>query len=58
MRRLLSTPQGKLTPILLSGDIADCERTVAARLKKPPRSPFHIVLDLSITNRQKDITAH
>jgi hypothetical protein len=41
--------QKQLAPILRSGDIAQCERIVAARLAALPRSPFHIVLDLSIT---------
>lgn len=50
--------QKQLTPVLRAGDTARCERTVAERLAALPRSPFHIALDLSITNPPTEIAAH
>ncbi len=50
--------QEQLTPVLRAGDTAQCERTVAERLAALPRSPFHVALDLSITNPPADIAAH
>jgi len=50
--------QEELTPILRAGDTARCERTVAERLATLPRSPFHIALDLTITNPLTEIAAH
>ena len=47
--------QMELTPILRSGDIARCERTLVARLASLPLSPFHIILDLSITTDAKTV---
>src|SRR5262245_50885156 len=49
--------QDQLAPILRAGNLPQCERTVAARLAALPRSPFHIVLDLSITSDPKEIAA-
>jgi hypothetical protein len=37
-----------LLPILRSGDLEQCERLISEKLAGLPRSPFHIVLDLSI----------
>ena len=45
-------------PVLHAGDTARCERTVAERLAPLPQSPFHIAIDLSITNTPTDIAAH
>jgi len=41
--------QDQLSPILRAGDVEQCERIVSARLAALPHSPFHIILDLSIT---------
>ncbi len=49
--------QEQLTPILQAGDLPQCERTVAATLAALPRSPFHIILDLSITSDPKEVAA-
>jgi hypothetical protein len=54
MRELMT----ELTPVLLSGDVAGCEQAVARQLKKLPHSPFHVVLDLSITNPPEEVAAH
>jgi len=50
--------QEQLSPVLRSGDIAQCQRTIAERLAGLPRSPFHIALDLAITNSPADVAAH
>jgi hypothetical protein len=50
--------QEELMPVLRAGDTAWCERTVAERLAALPQSPFHIAIDLSITNTPDDIAAH
>jgi hypothetical protein len=39
-----------LRPVLRSGDLARCEQRVAQALAALPHSPFHCILDLSITN--------
>jgi hypothetical protein len=49
--------QDQLTPILRAGDLAQCERTVARRLAALPCSPFHIILELSITTDPKELAA-
>ena len=41
--------QDQLSPILRAGDLAQCERIVAARLAALPRSPFHTILNLAVT---------
>jgi len=48
----------QLTPALLRGDLVACERGVAEQLKTLPRSPFHIVLDLAISNDPVDVGRH
>jgi hypothetical protein len=50
--------QKELMPILCAGDTARCERTVAASLAALPQSPFHIALDLRITNTPAEIAAY
>ena len=45
-------------PILRAGDTARCERTVAAHLAALPQSPFHIAIDVNITNSPADIATH
>jgi hypothetical protein len=47
--------QEELMPVLRAGDTARCERTVAERLAALPQSPFHIAIDLIITNSPADI---
>jgi hypothetical protein len=41
--------QEQLSQLLKAGDLAQCDRIVSARLAALPKSPFHIILDLSIT---------
>lgn len=41
--------QDQLAPILRAGDLAQCERVVAARLAAIPQSPFHTILNLVVT---------
>jgi hypothetical protein len=50
--------QKKLRPVLRSGDTARCERAVAEHLATVPQSPFHIAIDLAITNPPAEIAAH
>ena len=42
--------QEDLLPVLRAGDLTRCERTVVQALSALPQSPFHCILDLSITN--------
>lgn len=49
--------QDQLAPILRSGDLAQCERIVSARLAALPTSPFHIILDLPITTDAEGLAA-
>jgi len=58
MYELFFKLQEELAPVLLSGDVAGCENTVTTRLKELPHSPFHIVLNLSITNFPEEIASH
>ena len=50
MSKLFFSTMKRLRPVLLQGDLATCEREVAAELRKLPPTPFHLVLDLSISN--------
>jgi len=50
--------QNELQRVLESGDTARCERAVAEHLAALPLSPFHIVIDLSITNSPAEVAAH
>jgi hypothetical protein len=43
---------------MMRGDIAPCETFVAAKLKQLPRTPFHLVLDLSVTNDPASVAAY
>ncbi len=49
--------QRRLSPILRAGDIAGCERSVAAQLGTLPESPFHLALGLSVTNDPRAVAA-
>ncbi len=42
--------QEQLAPILRAGDLAQCGRIVTETLAALPQSPFHIILNLGITN--------
>ena len=48
----------RLGPELLRGDLEACEREVAAEMQKLAPTPFHLVLDLSITNDPLDAARH
>lgn len=50
--------QKQLMPVLCAGDITQCEFAVAERLAALPNSPFHIALDLSITNPPEVVAAY
>jgi len=50
--------QNDLTPVLRAGDLARCEQTVAQALSALPRSPFHCVLDLAITNPVPEVAGY
>jgi hypothetical protein len=58
MSRVSFELQKQLKPVLRAGDIERCERVIAERLAAMPRSPFHIALDLRITNSPSDIARH
>ncbi len=47
--------QDQLSPILRAGNLAQCETTVVSRLAALPRSPFHTILDLSVTNPPTEV---
>jgi hypothetical protein len=47
-----------LTPALRNGDLAEVERGVVEQIRALPSSPFHVVLDLSITNDPSHAAAH
>jgi len=57
MSNISSELQDQLEPLLRAGDLAQCERIVSARLAGLPHSPFHIILDLSITTDLKGVAA-
>jgi hypothetical protein len=48
----------RLTPALRRGDLEACEHEVANEIRLLPATPFHIVLDLSISNDPADAAAH
>jgi len=50
--------QKELMPVLRSGDTVSCERAVSERLAALPHSPFHIALDLAITNPPADVAEY
>src|SRR5262245_35452847 len=49
--------QKQLGPVLRRGDLAKCEQKVSAQLSALPRSPFHIILDLSISTTPESVAA-
>jgi hypothetical protein len=48
----------RLTPALRRGDLEACEQQVAKEIRALPVTPFHIVLELSISNDPADAAAH
>jgi hypothetical protein len=48
----------RLTPALKRGDLDACKRGVSEQLRKLPRSPFHIVEKLAISNDPADAARH
>jgi hypothetical protein len=47
--------QNELEPALRAGNLAHCEQTVTQALSALPKSPFHCILDLSITNPVEEV---
>ncbi len=43
---------------LAAGDAAAAERIMVAHLRSRPRTPFHVAMDLPITNAPRDIAAY
>ncbi|HEY7236295.1 MAG TPA: hypothetical protein VH539_19195 [Gemmatimonadaceae bacterium] len=58
MSNLFFALQEQLEPALRAGDLAQCERAVAASLATLPPSPFHVALDLAIANPPVAVAAH
>ena len=58
MSDLFFATMERLTPTLRRGDLETCEREVAKEIRALPGTPFHIVLDLSISNDPADAAAH
>ena len=58
MGNLFFDLQDELLPMLRVGDIEYCERRIAQELIALPPSPFHLALDLKITNKVTDIAAY
>lgn len=50
--------QEQLRPALRAGDTAQCQRVIGERLAGLPSSPFHVALDLAITNPVSAVAAH
>jgi hypothetical protein len=48
----------RLKPTLRAGNIQSCERVVAEQLRAMPPSPFHLALDLDVTNDPADAARH
>lgn len=58
MSNLFFDTMEHLTPSLRRGDLEMCEREIAKKIRALPPTPFHIVLDLSITNEPTDAARH
>jgi hypothetical protein len=50
--------QRQLTPVLRAGDLAQCERAVSKHLAALPKSPFHAILNLGITNSPQEVAGY
>lgn len=58
MPNLFFATMERLTPALRRGDLEACEQEVAKEIRVLPATPFHIVLDLSISNDPADAAVH
>ena len=58
MSRLFFATMKQLTPTLKSGDLDPVEHGVAERLRSLPASPYHIVLDIEISNDPAEAARH
>jgi hypothetical protein len=58
MSDLFFSTMERLRPALLRGDLKACESEVAGELQKLASTPFHLVLDLSITNDPANAARH
>jgi hypothetical protein len=58
MSDLFFSTMKRLKPVLLRGDLEGCESEVAGEMQKLSTTPFHVVLDLSITNDPVNAAAH
>jgi hypothetical protein len=56
--RLFFDTMKRLTPALRSGDLAAVEKGAIEQMRSLPSSPFHIALDLSITNWPREAAQH
>ena len=50
--------QDQLVPILRSGDLDACERTVIEQIRSLPRSPFDLSIEVNISNNPADAARH
>ena len=47
--------QRQLLPLLRASKVAECERRLTVKLAALPRSPFHVILNPSITTDPKTV---
>ncbi len=48
----------RLAPSLRAGDLDACERAVTEQMQSLPRSPFHVAIDVAISNDPLDAARH
>jgi hypothetical protein len=58
MHRLLFAMQDQLAPTLRRGDLSACEQAVVGQLTGLPGCPFHVILELEITNSPDNVAAY
>lgn len=58
MSELFSNTIFRLLPVVRSGDLDACERVVVQQIRDLPRSPFHISIDVTISNDPADAARH
>ena len=58
MPDLFFSTMARLTPALRRGDLETCEQEVAKEIRALPATPFHIVLDLAISNDPAHAAEH
>ena len=58
MHELETELENQLAPIIGAGDLPLAESIVSQRLTTLPSSPFHVVLNLSITNSPAELAEH